>query len=190
MRVIIDVGCHQGQEAFHWCSDSSVIVHSFEPNPALYAKLKEREKEYGNFRVYPFAICEVNGEMEFHINDNDCTSSLRPFTTTQRCSYTVNTICVPTKRLDTFFQEQGITSIDLLKSDAQGSDLDVLKSCGQMIGIVKEIVVEAFITPPDLQVYENEVKADQVMDYLTSHGFVFVGQNIDGDYADMRFKRV
>lgn len=158
MRIFIDVGCHTGYYSFMWVNDRNNIIYAFEPIPELYLKLKEKEKEFPNFKVFDYAICEDDGEATFNINNNLATCSLKEFTDGYSAFQTLDRITVKTKRLDTFCKEQGIDNIFLLKSDAQGSDLDVVKSMGENIKKCERLLIEAFITDDSSCVYVEEVK--------------------------------
>jgi FkbM family methyltransferase len=187
MDVYFDIGCHEGYYAFIWTKDPNNMVYAFEPVPDLYKKLKEKELEYPNFKVFNYAICENDGESVFFINDNLATCSLKEFSDEYTEIKTLQKITVQTKRLDTFCDEMGINEICLLKSDAQGSDLEVVKSMGKKIKNCKRLLIEAFITPKDNCVYKDEVKKNEVVSYLRSKGFVLTNEAIDGNYADLTF---
>jgi FkbM family methyltransferase len=187
MKVFIDVGCHVGYYSFIWAKDPKNLIYAFEPVPELYDKLKEKEEEYTNFKVFNYAICETDGEQYFNLNNNLATCSLKNFTEGYTSFYTKDKIIVKTKRLDTFCEEMGIDEICLLKSDAQGSDLEVVKSLGERIIKCEKLLIEAFITPDDNCVYEDEVKKDKLVDFLKEKGFSLDSESIDGDYSDLIF---
>jgi len=190
MRIFIDVGCHTGYYSFMWVNDRNNIIYAFEPIPELYLKLKEKEKEFPNFKVFDYAICEDDGEATFNINNNLATCSLKEFTDGYSAFQTLDRITVKTKRLDTFCKEQGIDNIFLLKSDAQGSDLDVVKSMGENIKKCERLLIEAFITDDSSCVYVEEVKKNKLVDYLTNKGFRLESESIDGNYSDLVFVNV
>ena len=167
MRVFIDVGCNRGQYAFNWTPLADVKVFAFEPNKDLFAFLKNYESD--KFAVFNYAIGTEEGVKKFNIGHNDAVD--------------VNVI-----RLDTFCKENGITHIEHIKVDAQGSDLDVLKSIGEYLNVTHSIMVEAFINNHEY-VYEGEVKEDEVMQLLTPLGFVLTNRAVDGNYADLTFVR-
>jgi FkbM family methyltransferase len=188
MKVFIDVGCHLGYYSFIWVKDPNNIIYAFEPIPDFYEKLKEKEKEYPNFKVFNYAICQEDGESIFNINSNLAACSLKDFTEGYTAIKTVKKIKVKTKRLDTFCEEIGIKKIHLLKSDAQGSDLDVVKSMGDKIISCEKLLIEAFITDEKNSVYENEVKRNSLVYFLSEKGFTMESESIDGDYSDIIFK--
>src|ERR1700728_4773515 len=76
--VIIDAGAHRGADSVEmarlWRRAS---VHSFEPVPAVFAKLKSNTRRYQNIRCYQLALGDHEDEMEMYISDGqDASSSL------------------------------------------------------------------------------------------------------------------
>jgi FkbM family methyltransferase len=188
-KVFIDVGCHEGYYSFIWTKDPNSFVYAFEPVPSLYNELKKKESLHSNFKVFNYAICEVDGESTFNINTNLATCSLKDSTETS--GYVISDkIVVKTKRLDTFCKEEGIDKIFLMKSDAQGSDLEVVKSLGEKLKDCDRLLIEAWITPKGDNVYEDEVKKDDLVAFLSENNFELVNEAIDGNYADLTFQNL
>lgn len=79
-------------------------------------------------------------------------------------------IYVPCIRLDTLMNNMCIEKIEFLKIDAQGFDLEVIKSLSDRIKDVKELVCEVQIT--DFEVYLNSSKKQEVINYMTKHNFI------------------
>ena len=77
MKIFIDVGCNEGYYSLVWIKDPNNIVYAFEPEPSLYENLKLYEKEYKNFKVFPFAISEIDGNLTFFVSNNLVASSLK-----------------------------------------------------------------------------------------------------------------
>ena len=98
-------------------------------------------KLVGRSAIMPFAVSETNGLAEFSINEADGTSSLLSFNPVAFDSdwrnvaglKTVESIMVPTIRLDTFMELMQLERIDYLKIDTQGADFMVVKSLGTRI---------------------------------------------------------
>lgn len=136
--IVIDVGAHNGSVfSLPYSQDPTVTVCAIEPNPKLCEGLKSHNRP--NLQVFCTAFGEANDVSQFYINRNDQTSSLlRAHCGDAWKSYEnqlepIQVINVPVQRLDTFVQNQGITEIDVLKIDAQGFDLQVLKGAGEAI---------------------------------------------------------
>src|SRR3989338_6588754 len=96
---------------------------------------------------------------------------------------------VPCRRLDSVISEYGIQHVRFLKVDAQGYDLEVIKSLGDSIDRVDEVVCEVQVTPREI--YKNASKKEDVIDYLHSVGFLFLKQEFQtfGQEINMYFKK-
>src|ERR1700694_3370122 len=93
-----------------------------------------------NYVGLPIAVSERGGHAEFHLNKYEQSSSLLPADEegvkewiTEQKFEVVGTVTVPTMRLDTFMNDAGIEFVDYLKIDAQGLDLEVVKSAGDRL---------------------------------------------------------
>lgn len=173
MSVIIDVGAHNGLAVAIPCSqDLSANVYAIEPNPRWAEHLKSYQRP--NLHVFCLAFAEVDGVLPFYVNRNDQTSSLLSATCNadwqryQQDLERIETINVPVKRLETFIREQQLAEIDLLKIDAQGADLQVLKGAGAALHSVRRIQLEVQLQP----LYESSATKQQILDYLSDRGFV------------------
>jgi FkbM family methyltransferase len=171
--AIIDVGAHDGSAfSLPWSEDITNTVYAIEPNPQLAARLSSHDRP--NLHVFCCALGEVDGVLPFYLNCDDQTSSLLPANCVgdwqpyQQQLETVQVIDVPVKRLDTFISEQGLTAVDLLKIDAQGFDLQVLKGAGQALHLIRKITLEVQLQP----LYEGSATKDEVLEYLGNQGFV------------------
>lgn len=194
MPVIIDIGAHDGS-----ClavpsaqQNQDNLVYAIEPIPELANSI--RRHHLPNLFVFNLAIGEVEGMTEFNVNQDDQTSSLLPADPQGKwISYadrlkTVKSIQVQVKRLDSFITENNITDIDLLKIDAQGFDLQVLKSAGELIHSVRRIKVEVQLSP----LYCGSADKPTVVEYLESRGFslVYSQAQTDGLEENLEFTRV
>jgi len=72
---------------------------------------------------------------------------------------------VSCRRLDRILEEQGITTVDLLKLDVEGSEMDALAGLGARLGDVRAIVAE---------VHERQIDVEAFYALLASHGFTVV----------------
>jgi FkbM family methyltransferase len=127
----------------------------------------------------------VDGEIDFHLCTAGGASSILPFKsdseleahwTAQRTDirYSGTSYKVSSTRLDTFLEESGLTAepIEYLHVDAQGVDLDVLKSLGTYINNVRAGVVETCYQL-DKAIYATQ-KDDvlAVTSWLAAQGFM------------------
>ena len=193
MPVIIDVGAHDGScLSVPSAQNPDNLVYAIEPIPELAESMRRRRLP--NLFVFNLAFGEVEGIAEFNVNQDDQTSSLLPADPQNKwASYsdrlkTVKSIQVQVKRLDSFITENNITDIDLLKIDAQGFDLQVIKSAGELIHSVKRIKIEVQLSP----LYVGSANKAAIVDYLELRGFRLVHSQpqTEGLEENLEFSRV
>ncbi len=178
--TVFDVGANDGstfEPLIH--GPRWIHVYAFEPTPELVRQMQSRYGRHSNFHLIPKAVGECTGTATFNVAgqaDWGCSSLLEfseglertwpgrdDFVVTQR-------IEVEVIRLDDFVRTNGISSIDYLHIDTQGTDLSVLRSLGDEISRVRSGVVEV---PADREVmlYKNQHCREEMLDFLAGHGF-------------------
>ena len=143
--VIIDVGAHKGEFSNSLRSITRGKIYAFEPIPEAFEDLKKNISD-SNFKGVNKAVSETDGKAEFHVMKSFLGSSFLPAVPNQESTWLQETdiIEVSTIRIDTFMDEQKVTNISLLKTDAEGKDLEVLKSAGKYLSpkYINAILVE------------------------------------------------
>ena len=152
--LLIEVGGFDGADSLKFYEKGYKVI-TFEPERTLYAALSKKTAHLHDYRVVNKAVALTNGTTHFYVCRAGGASSILPFKSNtdleehwsknrkdiqySGLSYEVNTI-----RLDTFLEENSLTDvpIDYLHIDAQGADLDVLKSLGIYAKNVCKGVVE------------------------------------------------
>ena len=105
-------------------------VHSFEPNPRIFAELEHNLalNHFTNARTQCQAVGDTISEMTLYVDENAITySSLRrtqDFLTTE--------IRVPMTTLDTYAQQENL-QVGLVKIDVEGAELLVLRGARQVL---------------------------------------------------------
>ncbi len=170
----IDVGAHRGEKTLSAAQANPALrVYAFEPNLHVALQLVGMAPY---FIVLPMAVAEKNGAADFYLNSFEAASSLLPMDPQRLERWidgdllrVVSTISVPVIRLDTFLELAGIRQVDYLKVDAQGGDLDVVRSAGNRLKDIPRIALEVQITP--LPLYVGGSQKSMVMEYLLRAGF-------------------
>ena len=173
-EVWLDVGANLGQRTFQYArANPKLKVYAFEPDIEV---ARERMGLLSNFVVLPMAISEESGCADFFVNTLRATNSLLPFNKAGVDAWignvelkTESTIRVPTIRLDEFLDRMQIAFVDFLKVDAQGMDLNVIKSAGNRLADVALIAMEVAVT--DDAVYKGACTKGQAIEFMHSHGF-------------------
>lgn len=194
-RIWLDVGAHLGEKTFRSAeSNPTLRIYAFEPNLRVAS---QRMGLLPNFVMLPMAIAETDGSADFHLNEFDAASSLRSFVPEGLDRWagkeeiqSTRTIRVPTMRLDTFLDQAGIGAVEFLKIDAQGADLEVVRSCGKRLRDIQRIELEVQITSVPL--YENSATKAEVVGFLRNEGFQLESAEAQsmGQEENLRFVRL
>jgi FkbM family methyltransferase len=169
-KTLLEVGSHNAfdcerlQRAFGLESEDIYVV---EAHPKFYSEIKER---YPKYNVFNFAANNIAGKVFFNAAKDwdDGRSSVLT-----RDIYEANNfyqIECESKRLDAFFKENKVESIDIFKLDVEGLSYEVLESCGEYLAKIKCIQVENEYE----QLWEGQKTAKNVYDLLMNKGFELI----------------
>ena len=174
--VVLDVGANKGQtiDLIHRAF-ASPIIFSFEPNPDLFSQLVAKYEAHGVV-VEGFALGNCEGNIAFHIVENNELSSVLALHRTDENTFSQTSIrrrvIVPTTTLDMWVTKRGLTHIDLLKVDAQGFDLEVLRGASTILShkTVKTLLVEVNF----ISLYEDQCSFGELEQFLRGKGYGLV----------------
>lgn len=121
--VIVDLGANVGIAALYLRKYAD-IVHSVEPSPEVYKSLVKNVSKYKNIKTYNLAITNSDGESYIYGYGEEPPQTLFP------SGSGISRNLVRTKRLDTFFKENNIDHVDVLKMDVEGSEFVIFPSQG------------------------------------------------------------
>ncbi len=173
------------------CKDSLTLskqypnahIYAFECNPDSIEVCKKNIQGSDHITLTEKALTDKEGDVVFfpidtkktetpHEDGNPGASSM--FLANQEYpmeKYVQGEISVPSTTLKRFLADSNLDSVDILRLDAQGSELSILKGLEEMINKVKVIQTEVLFKPQ----YLNAPLFDEVTDYLESKGFRFAG---------------
>ena len=168
-RTIFDVGAHYGETALalrRRAPDAS--IHAFEPFPQSFARLRSSVKGRPKIFCWQTAVADRVGEAELHLQGTDFEFSLVPSKGNGAQSVTV-----PITTLDRFATEHGIEHVDLLKTDTEGADLDVLRGAAGLLerGAVDSVYAEFGLDENDRQ----HTALSQLVEFLGPYQFRLLG---------------
>lgn len=193
-HVWIDVGAHEGESTFPFAAaQPDLIVYAFEPNLRAAARAMGRLR---NYVVLPIAIAATDGSARLNVNEYEQASSLLEADASGvehwiggESFKVVQSLTVPTMRLDTFLNAVGIERVDFLKVDAQGLDLDVVRSAGDRLADVARVQLEA--TTASYSQYEGAPERSVIVRFMESKGFRLSREETQshGQEANLTFVR-
>lgn len=171
-RSVVDVGAGRGQFALVASRRfPNARLFCFEPLPAGREKLAAVVGRDYPVRIFDFAVGAEGKRVEFHVSESADSSSLRPITalqvaafpgTAQKESMTVSVV-----PLTEVLTAEDLAAPSLLKIDAQGSELDVLRGAQGLLPTFTTILVECSF----VEFYAHQALADEVICFLTGEGF-------------------
>lgn len=166
--LIVDGGAYKGDtvQAFLDRFPLANII-AFEPNPMLLEQLEKRYALYPNVQIVSKALGPVSKTVRINVGAFDATSSLLQPSSIGRQIHRERVRVVEQVRLDEALTQR---SIDVLKLDSQGYELEALKGAERALSRVKVILTEvAFV-----RMYEGGVLFSELDLMLRSKGFDFL----------------
>ncbi len=179
-RMIFDVGANAGREAERWHrAFPEARIHAFEPVPATFARLRARVAAHQQITAWNLGVGDAPGRLPMRIYAGDETNSMLPMSA--NASEFVGaggiveqqTVDVEVTTVDRFCAEQRIAAIDVLKSDTQGYEMQVLGGASDLVarGAIGAMVLEVNFVPH----YEGQALFPEIYAHLAARGFRFVG---------------
>ena len=158
MSTLVYVGANVGGSLWSMFQQYD-SVYVFEPNPEIFSQLKNTYNAYGWVNLVNAACSESNGKAKFYVTPNSVSSSLNIVSTSthpeDHPQRNFKEIEVNTINLYDYLTEAGVDYIYYYLSDAQGSDLNILKTLTPFIDNKK--IGEMFIETHGngLYLYDN-----------------------------------
>ena len=172
--VIFDVGANRGHVTLRYRQlYPDATIHAFEPLPDFQEEFHSHHRSDANVRLARMALAENKGTKPFYVNRSADTSSLlrsvKIGATSDTACQTQQTVSVETTTIDHYLEQNGIAKIDILKMDAQGGELQVLKGAKKAleekrIGL---IYTEAFFQ----EQYEAQPLLYDLASFLRSYNY-------------------
>ncbi len=169
--VVIDVGANRGQFAKQLLSEVSCSIICFEPGDEAFADLTDYASTDPRITPVKLGVSDTTGTVDFFISESDLGSSLLTPVPDQSSKWA--TLSAPTTisatRLDDYIEDNGVGFVDLLKTDCQGADRQVIESAGRFLdpdhigALLVELNFHAF--------YENQDSVGSIFELAHARGY-------------------
>lgn len=172
LKTIIDVGAHTGtvSAALDFLFRPNLII-AIEPNPSIIQKLINKFRNKNNVEIIDKALSSRSGKKKFYQHDFEAASSVYKiednYLKNLGFSEKKSSIEVESITLDEIISQRNLSSIDLLKLDCQGSELEILKGGERNLNLIKIIHTEVLFKP----MYENAPSFWDIHEFLINRGF-------------------
>lgn len=177
MKIIFDIGANEGHYLLKIREKIPYAkIISVEPNPEAFRILKKNvtENKIKNVILVNRAVSSGNGIENFEIVKGITqVGALKIYGEKWFGKNRIKKIKVKTITLENLINTYDTIEVDLLKIDAEGTELRILKSSKNILDIIKRIVVE----------FHSESIRNAIIKYLKKHGFklLFDEKKIYGD---------
>lgn len=161
---IIDVGAMGGIDPTlsYFIGKGNVKAYGFEPAPKNFEVLKNTH----NITYFPYAVGDITGEVEFYAFSGVGSLSRRE-DREERFNEVYDNIKVKIDTLDNLRDTKVIPSIDILKIDVEGHEMDVLN------GGVKHIADETLCVKAEFSFDDESGNSfDKINRYMVSNNFI------------------
>ena len=159
----VDIGASSfTKPLFAFCFDKFRII-AFEPDPRSEDIIKNNALS----KFYPYALSSENSNQVIYLTHKSHCSSLKRPMPSEDLRYTIERqVSVDCRRMDQFED-----SVDVLKIDAQGSELDILVGAGDKLESIKYVELEAWF----IRKYEKQARIDELIEFMHLRNFAFLG---------------
>lgn len=173
--LVLDIGANRGQFAQQLLSAVPCQMYCFEPVKAAFDDLATLAESVPSIRPINLGVAEITGEVDFYVQESDLGSSLLEPVPDQssRWATLATQQRVPVTRLDDWLESSGLAFVDLLKTDCQGADAQVLRSAGRFLNpdhigaLLVELNFHAF--------YQDQDSVASVFDLAANNGYFLGG---------------
>jgi FkbM family methyltransferase len=170
--VAVDVGANIGQTVHRLrAALNAPVIHAFEPSPSTFAELRRRTEGVPDLYLANRALGARPGTMELIENIH---SDMSSFLEIGAYGWGEVRSRTPVKvgTLDEHCEDFSIDRLDLVKSDTQGYDLEVLRGAQGLLGDRRIHLV--FIEINFIEVYDGLPRVDAILGFMQDHGFRLV----------------
>jgi FkbM family methyltransferase len=189
ITVVLDAGARYGLHPTWKPFTGELLCFLFEPDPAEAARLADKyQARADEITVVAEALGIAAGTVELLLRRNLAMSSTLPrveesalFLSQRQDQVVVDrVISVPVSTIDEFCVEHGI-SMDFLKLDTEGTELDILRGARQQLGDVLAVRSEVNFA----RTFEDAALFSEVHEFLLDNEFYLLNLDYNGrgDYV-------
>lgn len=160
--VVVDLGAHLGQFSHEVSNLFGCKCYAVEALPSLYTEISETPL----VKKFNYAICDRNHTVKLCVTDNPESNHI----TINNTQDEQIMISVNGTTLEEFIKKQKIESIDLLKVDIEGAEIELFKSISNEVLLnTKQITIEFH----DF-VFDIGREVESIKKRLSSVGFIYI----------------
>jgi FkbM family methyltransferase len=159
--VIVDIGANVGHHSLY-ASTVAKVVHAFEPFPQVARNIREKIKVNGlkNLILHPVGLGDTDSELPY-VQPNDCNTGTGTFVAASNN----DSLYLPVRNADNYFQKNSIDKISFIKIDVEGFEGKVLQGLRKSVESSRPVVFFEWT--------ENSIAQGLVVERLFPAGYHF-----------------
>lgn len=196
-NTVIDIGANTGiYTILTALSNPNCKLLAFEPHPNNYKRLTKNLEinQIKNVQAFQQAVGNQESFINFYIPDNeaisDTSSALESFSkSTYKGQINWKSIDVAQTSLDSLCQKNQFDSIDLMKIDVEGYEINVFKGANEFFNKYKPIIFcEIFLNDEKREFFQNFIqKYDYTPYLLLKEGLLRLDNGLAVNYDGLNF---
>jgi FkbM family methyltransferase len=159
---IIDVGANIGLFAIYMkCLNPENVIHCFEPSPSTFLLLKKNVGHIPGIHIYPYGLFNKAGEVTMYLDkDNTGENSIK--INSSQPSQGKKPVIIYLKEANTELDRLNISSVDILKIDTEGCEVEVLENISMLLDTIDYILLE-YHSEKDRRIIDNIMKGFHIV---------------------------
>lgn len=171
--TVVDIGGYV--DGWHSIVSGRIVgerghVYVFEPIPVFYKRLKENISlnNLSNVTIEQMAVSAINGHRYFY-NNNASSSFFATHARHGHHSLTLTRFRVKVVTLDSYRKERNIERLCLVKIDAEGAEMDVLRGATNTLKgpSAPDLIIEI----DDRYLHDGGTSESEILQYLKKFGY-------------------
>lgn len=176
IKTIFDVGANKGNTAIGFTNAfPQAKIYAFEPVQETFNVLKDCTKNISNIEPHHIGFGDSTGMFEIYLDDSFASvlNSLSPHINKQDTKASKRVEWVQIDTIDSFCEQRRIEHINILKSDTEGYDLNVLKGAKKLLsnGCIDFVICEVSLQAENKQ----NTNLFPVNEFMESNNFLLCG---------------
>jgi FkbM family methyltransferase len=124
LGMVLDIGANVGMFSNYIAMRGAKYIHAIEPTQKAYEQLKKQLYYYNNVKCHKIGIDKENGQKTLFTNNENSTIS----SFLHKTSADINEELITMYTLASFYANNNIERIDLIKMDIEGMEYDIFDS--------------------------------------------------------------
>jgi FkbM family methyltransferase len=170
IKTVFDIGANQGNMAVYFNSIfPNARILAFEPVTSTYELLVEHCRNFPRIKPYKFGFSDKEGGVKLYLQSNHGLNSINEEVNKPDADAGGGFEEIKLETIDGYCQREAITEIDLLKTDAEGLDLKIIKGGEALIktGKIKYILSEVGFNEDN----RRNTSFEEMRTYLYNNGY-------------------